>query len=65
MTYTLITTKTFCSNDSNPYRLHRTCEKINMSPKGVLSLIFQENRDKGAWSNTIEIIYYSQKVSLH
>lgn len=27
MTYTLITTKTFCSNDSDPYRLHRTYEK--------------------------------------
>lgn len=46
MTYTLITTKTFCSNDSDPYRLHRTYrKKINMSPpvilQGVLSLKLQ------------------------
>lgn len=55
MTYTLITTKTFCRNDSDLVSALQNLEKINMSPsvirKGVLSLEVYLNRDKGAWSN--------------
>lgn len=54
MTYTLITTKTFCRNDSDLVSASQNLEKNQhvafCDTKGVLSLEVQLNRDKGAWS---------------
>lgn len=68
MTYTLITTKTFCSNDSESVSASQNLQKkINMSPllcvilQGVFSLALQ-NRDKGAWSTRFEILQNDSKA---